>query len=60
MEWDDEFLIMGDETGNRGISVSGTQKGEKEYRISLGVMREGGKHVIISLKATRPEGKKAL
>ena len=60
VEWDDEFLIMGDETGNRGISVSGTQKGEKEYRISLGVMREGGKHVIISLKATRPEGKKAL
>ena len=55
VEWDDEFLIIGDETGNRGISVSGMLKGEKEYRISLGVMREGGKHVIISLHATRPE-----
>jgi hypothetical protein len=59
VEWDEEFLIIGDETGNRGINVSGTLKGEKEYRISLGVMREGGKHVIISLKATRPEAKKA-
>jgi hypothetical protein len=59
VEWDDEFLIMGDETGNRGIDVSGTLKGKKEYRISLGVMREGGKHVIISLNATRPEARQA-
>jgi hypothetical protein len=54
VEWDKECHIMGDETGNRGIDVSGTLKGEKEYRISLGVMREGGKHVIIRLIATRP------
>jgi hypothetical protein len=59
VEWDDEFLIMGDETGNRGIEVSGTLKGKKEYRISLGVMREGGKHVIIRLIATRPEARQA-
>ncbi len=59
VEWDDEFLITGDETGNRGIDVSGTLKGRKEYRISLGVMREGGKHVVISLHATRPEAKEA-
>lgn len=59
VEWDDEFLITGDETGNRGIDVSGTLKGRKEYRISLGVMREGGKHVVISLHATRPEAREA-
>ena len=60
VDWDEEFLIMGDETGNRGIDVSGTLKGEKEYRISLGVMREGGRYVIISLNATRPDAKEAL
>jgi len=60
VEWDEEFLIMGDETGNRGIDVSGTLKGEKEYRISLGVIREGGRYVIISLNATRPDAKEAL
>lgn len=59
VEWDDEFLIVSDETGNRGISVSGTHKRKKEYRISLVVMREGGKHVIIGLNVTRPEGKRA-
>ena len=59
VEWDDEFLITGDETGNRGINVSGTLKGRKDYRISLGVMREGGKHVVISLHATRPEANEA-
>jgi hypothetical protein len=58
VEWDEEFLVISDETGNRGISVSGLLKGEKEYRISLGVMREGGKHVIISLHATWPDDAK--
>ena len=57
VEWDDEFVMISDETGNRGISVSGMMKGKKEYRISLGVMREGGRHVIIRLIATRPEAK---
>jgi hypothetical protein len=60
VEWDDEFLMIDDETGNRGISVAGTLKGEKEYRISLGVMREGGKHVIVGFNATRPEAKQPL
>lgn len=60
VEWDEEFLIIGDETGNRGISVSGMLKGEKDYRISLGVMREGGKHVIFGFTATRPDAKEAL
>ena len=59
VEWDDEFVMISDETGNRGISVSGMMKGKKEYRISLGVMREGGRHVIIRLIATRPEAKEA-
>ncbi|MGB8854109.1 MAG: hypothetical protein WCC69_11140 [Pirellulales bacterium] len=54
VEWDKEFIIIGDETGNRGIEVSGTLKGEKTYRIFLGVMREGGKHVVISLIAKKP------
>lgn len=54
VEWDREFIIIGDETGNRGIEVSGTLKGDKTYRISLGVMREGGKHVIMSLLVKRP------
>lgn len=54
VEWDKEFVLFGDETGNRGIRVSGLLKGEKPYRISLGVMREGGKHVIISFDAKRP------
>jgi len=55
VEWDEEFVIIGDEAGNRGIDVSGMLKGEKNYRISLGVMREGGKHVIVRFNATRPE-----
>jgi len=59
VEWDEEFLIIGDDTGNRGISMSGMLKGEKDYRISLGVMREGGKHVIIRFIATRPDAKEA-
>jgi len=60
VEWDEEFLIIGDETGNRGINVSGMLKGEKDYRISLGVMREGGKHVVFGFTATRPDAKEAL
>ena len=55
MEWDEEFLIVSDETGNRGMRLSGTLKGKKEYRISLGVTREGGKHVVFGFTATRPE-----
>ena len=55
VEWDEEFVMISDETGNRGVSVSGTLKGEKEYRISLGVMREGGKHVIFGFTAERPK-----
>ena len=55
VEWDEEFVMISDETGNRGVSVSGTLTGEKEYRISLGVMREGGKHVIFGFTAARPK-----
>ena len=55
VEWDEEFVMISDETGNRGVSVSGTLTGEKEYRISLGVMREGGKHVIFGFTAERPK-----
>ena len=55
VEWDEEFVMISDETGNRGVSVSGTLKGEKEYRISLGVMREGGKHVVFGFTAARPK-----
>lgn len=54
VEWDKEFIIISDETGNRGIEVSGTLKGEKTCRIFLGVMREGGKHVITRFTAKRP------
>ena len=55
VEWDEEFLVVSDETGNRGIRLSGTLKGKKEYRISLGVAREGGKHVVFGFTAKKPE-----
>jgi hypothetical protein len=54
VEWDEEFHLMSDETGNCGIEVTGMLKGDKQYRISLGVMREGGKHVVIGVTAKRP------
>jgi hypothetical protein len=53
VEWDEEFVLMSDETGNRGIEVSGTLKGKKTHRIYVWVMREGGKHVVIGIGTKR-------
>lgn len=60
VEWDKDFVLISDETGNRGIELSGTLKGAKEYRIDIAVMREGGKHVVIGLTARLPGEPKPL
>lgn len=55
IKWDEEHVLTTDETGNRGIRVSGFLKGKKQYRIELTVMREGGKHVIVGFTAKKPD-----
>lgn len=60
VDWDKDPLVITDDAGNRGIEVTGTLKGDKQYRISLGVVREGGRHVIVRVRATMPESGEAL
>lgn len=54
VEWDEDFVVMSDETGNIGIELTGKLNGKKPYRIHVRVTREGGRHVVIGFDAKRP------
>jgi len=50
MTWNQEHDLITDEAGNRGVEVGGAVTGNKSHPVYVGVMREGGKLVVIGVR----------